>query len=494
MSRRILLTLFFFSTLATSILSQSLGIEKFGVDFQFLPEDLGGATRIPRHWLTSRHSYDFPRQDSTLSMARWQSGDFGLSDINVMFSPWSTRGRWLLAGQWLTYEGYSQLKRNDFFAGYKRDQHTLTLSVVNTKPRIYEPAYNRFTGWDSRTQRMDWHMEKTGGSFDIETILTGKYSRFKPDRGDSLLTGGTQYAELVGEITLLQDWWSVTLKGEWYEAWPGKDHYLFSQLNLNPVLQHPLGEIGFTVSKNNEEIFCYEGWIAFSKWGMSAKISTESRFYPAVLVTRYGADMEADFLSVRFSLKKNMGDLIHMQIKHGWSRRLNETYYLRFLRNTQTMDAARYDPALFMHGEGNIEIGRAFFMADLSWDYRDFNGIEYLWYHPGMINVKPGIQAGSTFFRNLELLFRVEGLFQIHENPENVWFEPALPGFIPIAGTGDPSLQSDLTLNGKITARVKTFTLSAGIDNILQREVYTAHNLMPNTRMFILDIQWLWYQ
>ncbi len=494
MFRLMMKTFFLILVITTLSFAQSLGIEKYGNEFRFMPDNLWGVTRLSDTWTETRHIFDFPEEDSTLSSARWQSGDFGLSDVTVMFSPRSLRGRWVFAGQWLSYEGYNPLDKNDLYAGYASDNQVLTLSVVNIKPRLYESAFNRFTGWESRTRTLDWKMETTVSGMDVTSFLTGSYSRYKSDRGDSLLTGRTQYAEWVGGIGFGKDWWSVDIEGEWYEAWPGDDHFRFSQVNVIPVLQNPLGEIGMTLSSNNEETFGYDGWVSFFYGGLEAKFVLESRFYPSILITRYGADTEADFLSAHFSLEHSFGDWIHLTIQHGWSQRLDETFYLGYQTDTQTFNAVRFDPAVLMHGNGVVEIGRPSLMADFSWEYRDFNGLEYLWYYPGVVNLQPGFQAGSTFFKHLNLLVRVEGLFQLHENPSAVWFESALPGYIPVAGNTDRSLQSDVTLNGKITARVKSFTLAAGIENILQKEVYTARNIMPNSRMFVLDIQWIWYQ
>lgn len=475
------------------ISAQQPGIEKYGQDFKFLPENLGGISRLSTRWLTSQHVLTFPEGDSTVSKARWQSGDYSLSDVHVLFSPASLHNRWILAGQWLTYEGYSRLDRNDFLAGYHNDEHTLSISVVNIKPEIYEPVPNRFTRWEARTQSLNWNMKKTKGSVDVKSALSGKYSRFKPDRGDSLLAGNTRYAELTGRVSLQKNGWSVMLDGEWYESWLGEDHFRFSQVNLVPVFYHHFGEVGFTLSSNNETVFGYDGWVVFSQWGLKAEFALEARFYPAVLITRYGAGSEADFLSARFFLNKSFGEYIRLKAKHGWSKRLDQTYYLSLNTNTMRINALTGESAMLMHGDGTLEIGGKSLMADITWNYRDFNGFEYLWYHPGRINIQSGFQLGITFFRNLNLMMRMEGLWQIHDVPQSMWFVPELPGYVPIIGYSGAAA-SDWTLNGKISARVKTFVLTAGIENILQKEVYTAQNLMPNSRMFILDIEWLWYQ
>jgi len=470
-----------------------LGIERYGGEFTFLPDDLDGITRLSGNWVRSQHPGKVPDVDSTVSQAIWQSGDFGLSDVRVFFSPVSSDNRWILSGQWLTYEGYSQLKKNDFLAVCQSPDHTLKLSVVNTKPKLYNPLSNQFTQWDARTHNLNWHMKKSAGNVDIESYLDGQYGRFKPNRGDSLLTGNTQYAEMVGGLILFKDWWSVNLEGEWYESWPGDDHFRFSQVNLVPTLYHPFGEAGFTLSSNNESGFCYEGWIAFSQWGLSAKIALEARFYPAVLITRYGAETEADFVTARFAFDKSFGRFVRLRASHHWSYRRAETYALQYNTSANRVEAVNDDPALLMQGEGSLEIGKGRFMAGLSWNYRDFNGLEYLWYHPGRVNIMPGIQAGTTLFKNLDLTFRVEGLWQAHDDPGTLYFIPELPGFVP----GDQysgDTVSDWTLNGKISARVKTLIVSAGIENALQQEVYTARNLMPNDRMFVLNVKWLWYR
>lgn len=473
--------------------AQNPGIEKYGKEFTFLPDNLDGLTRLSASWVRSQHPGSIPDVDSTVSKANWQSGDFGLSDVRVLFSPVSLQGRWVLAGQWLSYEGYSQLNKNDFLAAYQGPDHTLKLSVVNTKPKLYNPLSNQFTQWDARTHNLNWGMKKSVGNLDIQSYIDGQYSRFKPDRGDSLLAGKTQYAEIVGGLVLFKDGWSLKLEGEWYESWPGDEHFRFSQINLVPTFYHPLGEAGFTLSSNNEEAFGYDGWIDVSRWGASARIALEARFYPAVLITQYGAGTEADFMTVCFDVDRSFGRLIRLQASHLWSYRRAETYALQYNTTTDRIEAVTDKPALLMQGEGSLEIGKETLLAGLSWNYRDFNRLEYLWYHPGRLNILPGIQAGTTLFQNLDITFHIEGLWQVHDDPGELYFIPELPGFVP----GDQytgHTVSDWTLNGKVSARVKTFIISAGIENALQKEVYTARNLMPNDRMFVLDIEWLWYR
>lgn len=479
--------------ISSSLFSQQLALEKFGKEFTFLPEALDGTTGLPVIWLQTQHCGEFPSVDSTVSRAQWEMGDYELSNVNVFFSPVSAHNRWVLEGQWLTYEGYSKLYRNDFQASFSSGEHNVRLSIVNVKPQIYEPTWSRFTRWDARTQRLEWQMEKDVGRFTFDSFVEGRYSRFKPDRGNPLLNKKTRYAELLGEATLHGNIWSATLSGEWFESWIDTTHFRFSQINLSPQFNHPYGAIGFTLWTNNEEAFGYDGWLEFSKEGISVAVALESRFYPAIFITHFNTDTEADFYSARFCFEQSWRDWIHIHIAHEWQSRVNQSYILLYDPMTSSVSMESDDSPLLMRGEGKLEIGKERLKADLSWNYRDFDGLEYLWYHPGRINIQPGITTGTTLFDHLNLFLRLEALWQCHDVLESVWFLPELPGFVPVKNYSGKQ-ESDWTFNAKITALVKTFTLSAGIDNILKKEIYPAQNIMSNSRMFVVNIDWLWYQ
>jgi len=489
MIRLLILCFILFSTL----FGITPGIENYGYDFLFLPENLGGMTRLPQSWLTTSNRMDFPGTDTTVSQAEWRSGDYSLSDVAVYFSPGHTDGKWILAGQWLSYEGYSQLKRNDFLTGYQGNNQTILISSLSVKPRLFERTYVRHTDWYVRNYNLDWELVKEYDSFDLESSITGRFSRFYPDRGDSLLFGRSRDVELTSELSFIRDNWNLTLEGEWYEIWPGEDHVRFSQINLVPVYNYRFVELGLIFSSNNESLIGYDGWISFTAYGLTGEFTLESLYYPAILQSRFGAATEADFMAFRISFERKFSEYFSMSLRHGWSKRLDETFSLYYSPDKSRLVETRESEAVLMKGEGFVKLGRQNFCFDLVWNYRDFNGYEFLWYHPGKINIQPGFQAGSVFFENLHMLLRVEGLWQYHDRVETVWFDPALPGFVPIRPSMD--LQTgDWTMNAEIRVNVKTLTMKARMENIFQTDVFIAKNLMPNSRMFVFDIQWLWHQ
>jgi len=485
------LSLFFL--LSNFLFSITPGIEKYSNDFLFLPENLGGMTRLPKSWLMTSNKTDFPGTDTTISQAEWQSGDFSLSNVKVFLSPGYTEGKWILAGQWLSYEGYSQHKRNDLLAGYQGKNQTLLISSLSVKPKLFESIYVRHTNWYARTNNLNWNLIKEYETFDLESSVWGRFSRFYPDRGDSLLFGRNRDAELTGELSYIRNNWNLTLEGEWYEIWPGDDHVRFSRINLIPVYNHRFGELGLIFSSDNESLFGYDGWINLSVYGFKGEFALESLYYPAILQSRFGADTEAGFMAFRISYERKFSEYFSISLNHGWSKRLDETFSLYYSPEKSRLVEIREGEAVLIKGDGFMKLGRQNLCFDLIWNYRDYNGYEFLWYHPGMMNIQPGFQTGSVFFENLHMLLRIEGLWQYHDRIETVWFDPALPGFVPIRPAMD--LQTgDWTVNAEIRAYVKTLTIKARIENILQADVFIAKNLMPNSRMFVLDIQWLWYQ
>lgn len=486
-----LVTLFFL--LSRFLSGITPGIETYSDDFLFLPENLRGMTRLPFSWLTTSNQKAFPGTDTTISQAEWRSGDYSLSDVRVYLSPGNTNGKWILAGQWLSYEGYSQYKRNDFLIGYQGNNQTIYISSLSVKPQLFESTFIRHTNWNIRTYNLDWNLVKKYETFDMESSVSGRFSRFYPNRGDSLLFGRNRDVELTGELLLNRKNFSISLEGEWYELWPGKDHIRFSQMNLVPVYTHRFGEMGLTFSSNNESFFGYDGWINLSAYGLMGEIALESYFYPAILQSRYGADTEADFMAFRFSFERIFNEYFTVSVRHGWSKRLDETFSLYYSPDKSRIMEIRENEVMLMKGGGELKFEGKNIGLDLKWNYRDFNGYEFLWYHPGRINIQPGFQAGSVFFENLNLIFRLEGLWQYHDRVETVWFDPALPGFVPVRPSS--GLQTgDWTMNGEIKAKVKTLTLIARIENIFKKDIFISTNLMPNSRMFVLDIQWLWYQ
>ncbi len=488
--KRITILFFLFITVLYGI---NPGIEKYGNDLLFLPEDLGGMNRLPQSWYTTSNRKDFPGMDSTVSQAEWRSGDFNLSDVKVYLSPNNTTGKWILGGQWLSYEGYSQYKRNDFLAGYQGKNQTLYISSLSVKPKLFESSFFRHTNWDVRTHNLDWKLTKEYEPFEMESSVSGRFSRYYPDRGDSLLFGRNRDAELISDLILYRNNVSISLTGEWYEIWNSDDHVRLSQFSIETAYYHRFGDFGFTVCSSNEYLFSYDGWINFSFRGFSSEFALESYYYPAILQSRFNGDFEADFMVFRFAYERVFNEYFSVSVNHGWSKRLYETYSLYYSPNLSRITETREREALMMKGDGYLKFGNRSLALDLYWNYRDYNGFEFLWYHPGKVNIQPGLQAGSVFFQNLNIFFRMEGLWQYHDIVESVWFDPALPGFVPIRPSRDLKT-GDWTMNGEIQARVRSLTLRARIENIFKKDVFIANNLMPNSRMFILDIQWIWYQ
>jgi hypothetical protein len=283
------------------------------------------------------------------------------------------------------------------------------------------------------------------------------------------------------------------LTGEWYEIWNSDDHVRLSQFSIETAYYHRFGDFGLTVCSSNEYLFSYDGWINLSFRGFSSEFALESYYYPAILQSRFNGDFEADFMAFRFSYERVFNEYFSVSVNHGWSKRLNETYSLYYSPNLSRITETREREALMMKGNGYLKFGNRSIALDLNWNYRDYNGFEFLWYHPGKVNIQPGLQAGSVFFQNLNIFFRMEGLWQYHDSVESVWFYPALPVFVPIRPSRDLKT-GDWTMNGEIQARVKSLTLRARIENVFQKDVFIANNIMPNSRMFIFEIQWIWHQ